>query len=378
MGHLWPVCAAFSSGKFFRVVVWPAALCIVWAAMARLETFPPSYQSNAAEVPVMRKWIGCALVLSLILHGALFIWFRATRLERFDTPSERLIPQKFPTKVITISDSALNNGPEPPKPAPAKLPDIKKIDLPKEEPTADAEPRDTRLTPAAPQELPKAILNDEKPQVDASTTPVVAKLAQNASKLFEKELAAMDDTLIKNVPKSSSKALVNLADETRRGTAAGSSDSAEMAAASRRLDALLGGSGVKKGDAPLSLPGGALFRFGEAEVQEAAKQQLRKLGTLIKKSPNVIFSIEGHTDSFGDDETNMRLSEARAESIRKWLVENMDVDPARIQVRGFGKSKLLVQPRPYDERSQASLDAEKARQQPNRRVEIVFRFPGNQ
>ena len=324
----------------------------------------------------MHKWIFRALVLSLALHAGLFIWFRATRLERFDTPSERLIPQKFPTKVITISDKALDNS--EPLPKPQKMPDVKRIDLPKEEPTDETVMRETRFTPSAPAEIAKAIVNDEKPRVDASTAPAFANLTQNASKVFEKELAAMDNTLIKDVPKSSSKSLINLADDAHRNGVGSNSDAAAMANASRRLDSLIGGPGLKKGDAPLSLPGGALFRFGEEEVQEAAIQQLRKLGTLIKKSPNVIFSIEGHTDSFGDEASNLTLSEHRAENIRKWLVQNMDVDPARIQVRGFGKSKLLVPPRPYDEHSQASLDAEKARQQPNRRVEIVFRFPGNQ
>ena len=323
----------------------------------------------------MRKWIFRALVLSLVLHAGLFAWFHATRLERFDTPAERLIPQKFPTKVITISDKALDNSELVPKPE--KMPYVKRIDLPKEEPTSETIMRETRFTPSAPQELPKAIVNDEKPRVDTSSAPASANLNQDASKLFEKELAAMDDRLIKNVPKSNSKALITLADDAHRNGVGSNSDAVEMANASRRLDALIGGSGIKKGDAPLSLPGGALFGFGAYEVQDAAKQQLGKLGTLIKKSPNVIFSIEGHTDSFGDDETNMRLSEQRAESIRKWLVENMDVDPSRIQVRGFGKTKLIVQPRPYDAHSQASMDAEKARQQPNRRVEIVFRFPEN-
>ena len=104
-------------------------------------------------------------------------------------------------------------------------------------------------------------------------------------------------------------------------------------------------------------------------------QQLRKLGLLIKKNPDVTFNIEGHTDSFGDDETNHTLSLVRAESVKKWLVENMELDPARIQTKGFGKTRLVVPPRPYDDRAQQSIDAEKERQAPNRRVEIVFSFP---
>jgi outer membrane protein OmpA-like peptidoglycan-associated protein len=70
----------------------------------------------------------------------------------------------------------------------------------------------------------------------------------------------------------------------------------------------------------------------------------------------------------------LQLSTARADAVRRWLVENIDVNPDRVQIRGFGSSKLVVAPRPYDSASQASLDEEKRRQAPNRRVEIVFRF----
>ena len=103
--------------------------------------------------------------------------------------------------------------------------------------------------------------------------------------------------------------------------------------------------------------------------------QLRKLGELIKKNSRVTFSIEGFTDSFGDQQTNLMLSQQRADAVRMWLIQNMDIDPARIVARGFGKTKFLVPPQPYDANSQPSIDAEIARQQANRRVEIVFHFP---
>ena len=50
-------------------------------------------------------------------------------------------------------------------------------------------------------------------------------------------------------------------------------------------------------------------------------------------------------------------------------------DAARIQTRGFGSSHFVVKPEIPSGSDQAAIDAEIARQQPNRRVEIVFRMP---
>ena len=81
-----------------------------------------------------------------------------------------------------------------------------------------------------------------------------------------------------------------------------------------------------------------------------------------QRNPNATFSIEGHTDSFGSPEYNIQLSEKRAESVKIWLVEMMQISPGRIQTRGFGNTKPIV-----------SSDKSKEEQAPNRRVEIVVK-----
>ena len=63
--------------------------------MARYET----YQSNAAEAPVMRKWLVWAFFLSLALHAGLIVCFQMKRLDRFDSSdAPRLAP---PTEILT-------------------------------------------------------------------------------------------------------------------------------------------------------------------------------------------------------------------------------------------------------------------------------------
>jgi outer membrane protein OmpA-like peptidoglycan-associated protein len=73
------------------------------------------------------------------------------------------------------------------------------------------------------------------------------------------------------------------------------------------------------------------------------------------------FTIEGHTDSFGSDEYNEKLSLRRAVAVKEWLEKNMDMREADIRAVGYGKSRLIAP-------SSGSI----AEQQINRRVEIVI------
>ena len=331
--------------------------------MPYLET----YQSNAAETPLMRKWLLRAFAASLLLHLALIGFFRIKKLDHFSEATERLVPRAFSVQRLDVDPKLLEKEAPEPKPA-AKAAEMKPIDLPDEKPM-DQLADNTRVTPVAP-ELTKPIAT-EKPRVEGANLQALASAQQSATREMENDLKSFSKNLIQDKPKAAASSLLKY--YTNPSTSAGSSDAAGMAAAAGRLDQLLG-RGLQRGDAPLSLPGGALFEFGSAELKPASLAALDKLGQLIKKSANVVFSIEGHSDSFGDDETNNALSLQRAEAVRQWLVQNMEVDPSRIQTRGFGKTRMVVPPAVYDPHSQSSIDAEKARQAKNRRVEIVFRF----
>jgi outer membrane protein OmpA-like peptidoglycan-associated protein len=320
-----------------------------------------------------RKWVIRALILSLLFHAGLIAVFRMSKLERFSVYTERLVPRAFAISRADIDPKLLESDLEPESSAPKKeQPDLSQIQIPDEKPAVENVPQELRAAPSL-QELVNPIVN-EKPRVDATNLQSLAKMQESASREIQNEIDMAPDNLIKDRPRISTKSLLDLNKTGAISSPGSGSDAEAMAAASGRLDQLLG-RGIQRGDAPLSLPGGALFEFNSVELKPEAIEQLKKLGLLIKKNPRITFSIEGHSDSFGDDATNNALSLARAESVRQWLVENMGVSPANIQTKGFGKTKLQVTPRPYDQTSQAAIDAEKMRQQPNRRVEIVFRFP---
>jgi outer membrane protein OmpA-like peptidoglycan-associated protein len=333
-----------------------------------------TYQSDAMERPLIRKRLFWALVASIILHLGLVYWFRETRLPNFnEAPTARLVPRIFKVRDITIDEKLLDGSDkvEPAKPLVQK-PAIKPIDLPDERPLAGI--TQGKLVPGAPTAttVVKPIAND-KPVVSQSEAQTIARVQDSANRIMQQDLDSVRESLLKDQPPNSGNGLLKLPDSHD----AAESDTAGMAAASGRLDKMLS-NGLHAGDAPVTMPGGALFEFDKADLRPAAIEQLRLLGMVIKRNPNVTFTIEGYTDSFGDTAYNLQLSQTRADAVRTWLVQNMDVDPGHINAIGYGATNFLVQPKPVDMSSQASIEQEKLLEQSNRRVEIKFKFPAAQ
>jgi OOP family OmpA-OmpF porin len=71
------------------------------------------------------------------------------------------------------------------------------------------------------------------------------------------------------------------------------------------------------------------------------------------------YFINGHTDSDGSDEYNLRLSLDRAISVRQYLVHNHKIEDHRLKVMGYGEGIPLV------------ANQSRSDKQINRRVEIL-------
>jgi len=323
---------------------------------------------------MIRRRLFWALIASVTIHLCVLYWFRQTHLAaQFNAQTDRLVPRIFNVKRLAISDSALQNSDKvQAQNTPAPKPALKPLDIPDDKPLADVTSGRLAPTPApAVADMVKPIATD-KPLANVDTVQEIARVDQNASHAMEQDLASLKDSLLKDQPANAPHAALKLPDSSNLSAA--QNDAQGMAQASGRLDTLLG-HGLHSGDAPVTLPGGAVFEFGSADLKDAAIAQLRKLGELIKRNPDVTFSIGGYTDSFGDAQYNLDLSQQRADSVRTWLIQNMDVDPTHIQATGYGATKFLVQPKPVDMHSQASIDQEKDLEASNRRVEIKFNFP---
>jgi OOP family OmpA-OmpF porin len=109
------------------------------------------------------------------------------------------------------------------------------------------------------------------------------------------------------------------------------------------------------------LPSDLLFEFNRAELRESAKVGLMKLVFLMDRNPNLYCWIEGHTDLVGGDEPNLKLSIARAEAVKNYLVQSARMNPDKIITRGFGRYQPIITSGTPEEQSG------------NRRVEIRMR-----
>lgn len=82
------------------------------------------------------------------------------------------------------------------------------------------------------------------------------------------------------------------------------------------------------------------FRTGSAEIDPSSQPLLDRLAKLAKPCPGQI-RIEGHTDSVGDNRSNLRLSEARANAVRNALIE-LEISAGRLEAVGLGETQPVA------------------------------------
>jgi OOP family OmpA-OmpF porin len=61
----------------------------------------------------------------------------------------------------------------------------------------------------------------------------------------------------------------------------------------------------------------------------------------MKKYPDTTAVVEGHTDDVGGGRYNMDLSQRRAESVMKKLIEENGIDKSRLSAKGYGDTRRL-------------------------------------
>lgn len=83
----------------------------------------------------------------------------------------------------------------------------------------------------------------------------------------------------------------------------------------------------------------AQFEKGKAELNDDAKLALHDLAKVMKQNPQMSLTIEGHTSSEGDADTNQRLSEQRAQAAVDFLVGKEGIDASRLTAVGKGSSE---------------------------------------
>ncbi len=104
---------------------------------------------------------------------------------------------------------------------------------------------------------------------------------------------------------------------------------------------------------------GVYFDTNKSGVKGTSATTLDKLAGIFKEYPKSYILVEGHTDSAGPDDYNLKLSQQRAESVTKYLVAK-GIDAGRFTTKWYGES----QPRESNETSEGKAK--------NRRVELAI------
>ncbi|WP_374407032.1 OmpA family protein [Pelagerythrobacter sp.] len=115
----------------------------------------------------------------------------------------------------------------------------------------------------------------------------------------------------------------------------------------------------------------ASVSFAEAggELSDAAIADLEAIVASPQTAEGGAIVLRGHTDSVGDDEANLRVSERRAEMVRDWLVEK-GVAEDRISVIALGEQ------RPIAPNAQLDGTPDEGGRAANRRVDVSVALPG--
>ncbi|SKC01208.1 Outer membrane protein OmpA [Salegentibacter salinarum] len=83
-----------------------------------------------------------------------------------------------------------------------------------------------------------------------------------------------------------------------------------------------------------------LFDFDMANIRSDAQIELEKLLMVMQDYPDLKLEIRSHTDSRGSDSYNKALSERRAQSTKRYLIEK-GISEQRLKAKGFGEERLL-------------------------------------
>jgi OOP family OmpA-OmpF porin len=86
---------------------------------------------------------------------------------------------------------------------------------------------------------------------------------------------------------------------------------------------------------------GIRFANGRARIQRRSLAVLNRAARILEEYPELRVEIEGHTDSTGRASFNLRLSQARAERVRKYLIRQ-GVEPDRLVARGYGAERPIA------------------------------------
>ncbi|RDV38170.1 hypothetical protein DV096_10170 [Bradymonadaceae bacterium TMQ3] len=85
------------------------------------------------------------------------------------------------------------------------------------------------------------------------------------------------------------------------------------------------------------------FQTDKAVILDDSFELLDQVALVLRTNSDImLIEVAGHTDSRGDADYNMMLSEERAKAVREYLVNQGRIDASRVVARGYGQTQLLI------------------------------------
>lgn len=100
------------------------------------------------------------------------------------------------------------------------------------------------------------------------------------------------------------------------------------------------------------------FNENKTNIDPVAAKALDADGAILKDNPNLRVEIGGHTDAVGSEAARQKISEKRAESVKKYLMDKFNISGDRMTTKGYGSQKPIADNKSKEGRAK------------NRRVEI--------
>src|SRR5690606_23776314 len=86
---------------------------------------------------------------------------------------------------------------------------------------------------------------------------------------------------------------------------------------------------------------GVSFELNSADLTAQSRPVLARVADDLKKYPRLRVELQGHTDSTGSDDYNLKLSGRRAQAVRDYLI-SQSVSSAQVEARGYGETQPIA------------------------------------
>ena len=84
------------------------------------------------------------------------------------------------------------------------------------------------------------------------------------------------------------------------------------------------------------------FNENKTNIDPVAAKALDRDGMILKDNPNIKVEIGGHTDAVGSEIAKQKISEKRAESAKKYLMDKFNISGDRMSIKGYGSQKPIA------------------------------------